>query len=120
METKWDDVGMHPTEDYAKNECKETREMQIDVDVEDESTLNPKSTKKRKLALTQEAVLGERLLEVITPCSEVGVCVRLEVPAKCSCESTVGVNEIMTYSLIYAAVGKSSGSHPMFFMSGSW
>ena len=34
----------------------------------------------RRSALPEEAVLGERLLEVIAPSREVGVCVSLDIP----------------------------------------
>ena len=71
-------------------------------------------------ALPEEAVLGERLPEVVTPGREVGVGVSLEVPADPVSELDEDGREHCAYSSMYAAVGKSAGSQPMLIASGSW
>ena len=76
---------------------------------------------------TQEAILWNGLavsasICISSPRRQVGVGVRLDVPsqsARRQCPLALTLRED-SHWLMYAAVGKSGGSHPMLMLSGSW
>ena len=94
---------------------------------DENSAPNPRSS-----TLSHERVLWERFLEIVFPCSQVGICVRPREPDSTTSTATRvkkrrqrssslrRENKKRTHFSIYDCVGKLSGSQPMLMLSGSW